>query len=213
MEADHLDRPRRERCRRRNRTRRSRPGRSRLFEMDRAGQVGGHWSLSHPRSRRLPRVSNVAEDADRSLHPRPARSRWFIAFLSKRTALNIRRVAFDVTGLPPTSPSSTARANGTPGGDAMVDYHLARPPSASAWPWPGWMPAATATPASSTPMARDMWPWRDWVIDAYNRNMPRYDQFATEQLAGDLAWRTRDAGRSPPASAATAAPPMRRRDR
>jgi hypothetical protein len=30
-----------------------------------------------------------------------------------------------------------------------------------------------------------MWRWRDWVIDAFNANKP-YDQFITEQLAGDL---------------------------
>ena len=33
--------------------------------------------------------------------------------------------------------------------------------------------------------ARTMWPWRDWVIGAYQKNMP-FDQFVTEQLAGDL---------------------------
>ena len=33
--------------------------------------------------------------------------------------------------------------------------------------------------------ARTMWPWRDWVIQAFRSNMP-YDQFVTEQLAGDL---------------------------
>ena len=32
---------------------------------------------------------------------------------------------------------------------------------------------------------RLMWPWRDWVIEAYRQNMP-FDQFVTEQLAGDL---------------------------
>jgi len=32
---------------------------------------------------------------------------------------------------------------------------------------------------------RSMWPWRDWVIHAFNNNMP-YDEFLTEQLAGDL---------------------------
>ena len=31
----------------------------------------------------------------------------------------------------------------------------------------------------------EMWPYRDWVINAYSRNMP-FDQFLTEQLAGDL---------------------------
>jgi hypothetical protein len=32
---------------------------------------------------------------------------------------------------------------------------------------------------------RTMWPWRDWVIAAFTEGMP-YDQFLTEQLAGDL---------------------------
>jgi hypothetical protein len=32
---------------------------------------------------------------------------------------------------------------------------------------------------------RQIWLWRDWVIQAYNDNMP-FDQFTTEQLAGDL---------------------------
>ena len=30
-----------------------------------------------------------------------------------------------------------------------------------------------------------MWRWRDWVINAYNANMP-FDEFAVEQIAGDL---------------------------
>ncbi|MFN8711072.1 MAG: DUF1549 domain-containing protein, partial [Planctomyces sp.] len=33
--------------------------------------------------------------------------------------------------------------------------------------------------------SRTMWPWRDWVINAFARGLP-YDQFLTEQLAGDL---------------------------
>ena len=32
---------------------------------------------------------------------------------------------------------------------------------------------------------RYVWPYRDWVINAFNQNLP-YDQFVTEQLAGDL---------------------------
>src|SRR6185295_16054774 len=36
-----------------------------------------------------------------------------------------------------------------------------------------------------TDAERDMWRWRDWVIEAFNRNQ-RYDQFITEQIAGDL---------------------------
>ena len=32
---------------------------------------------------------------------------------------------------------------------------------------------------------RQVWPWRDWVIRSFRKNMP-YDQFVTEQIAGDL---------------------------
>jgi len=32
---------------------------------------------------------------------------------------------------------------------------------------------------------RSQWPWRDWVINAFNTNLP-YDQFLTQQIAGDL---------------------------
>ena len=32
---------------------------------------------------------------------------------------------------------------------------------------------------------RTQWPWRDWVINAFNSNM-HYDQFLTQQIAGDL---------------------------
>ena len=32
---------------------------------------------------------------------------------------------------------------------------------------------------------RDMWIWRDWVVSAFLENKP-YDQFALEQIAGDL---------------------------
>ena len=50
---------------------------------------------------------------------------------------------------------------------------------------------------------RTNWPWRDWVIEAMNANMP-FDQFITEQLAGDLLPEPHDGvSASPPRSTAT----------
>ena len=40
----------------------------------------------------------------------------------------------------------------------------------------------------------EAWRYRDWVVDAFNRDMP-YDQFITDQIAGDLL-PARDAGRA-----------------
>ena len=50
-----------------------------------------------------------------------------------------------------------------------------------------WLDAAryADTHGFNNDTARSMWRWRDWVIDAFNENIP-YDQFLTEQFAGDL---------------------------
>src|SRR5258708_12571559 len=51
----------------------------------------------------------------------------------------------------------------------------------------GWLDAAryADTHGYHIDSLRQMWPWRDWVIGAFNRNLP-FDQFVTEQIAGDL---------------------------
>ncbi|MFI4862056.1 MAG: PSD1 and planctomycete cytochrome C domain-containing protein [Phycisphaerales bacterium JB063] len=100
----------------------------------------------------------------------------------------IRRLTFDLTGLPPTveevdrfihddAPDAYERA---------VDRLLASPHFGERLALP-WLDAAryADTNGFSIDDHRDMWLWREWVIDALNRNMP-YDQFMTQQLAGDL---------------------------
>ena len=58
---------------------------------------------------------------------------------------------------------------------------------ATARRWRSWLDLARFGDTSGYHMdsTRQMWLWRDWVIDAFNKNMP-FDQFTTEQLAGDL---------------------------
>ena len=102
----------------------------------------------------------------------------------------LRRVALDLTGLPPT-PRDYA--------DYLAD-RAKDPPrcqGARGGPTPGlsnfgerwaalWLDLArySDTYGFEKDPHRDIWPWRDWVIRAFNADMP-FDQFTIRQLAGD----------------------------
>ncbi len=99
-------------------------------------------------------------------------------------ATMVRRVALDVTGLPPTL-DELARFQG---GEfsAVVDYYLNLPTYGEHWARQ-WLDLARYADSSGYPSdeAREIWPYRDWVVRALNANMP-FDQFTIEQIAGDL---------------------------
>ena len=101
----------------------------------------------------------------------------------------IRRVTFDLTGLPPTPEEIDAFvADESP--DAFERWSIGcspRPRSASAGAGTGstW-PATASRPARrATFRYPHAWRYRDYVIDAFNADKP-YDQFIREQIAGDL---------------------------
>ena len=100
----------------------------------------------------------------------------------------IRRLSFDLTGLPPTPKEvDTFLADKSDRAyEALVDRLLASPQYGEHMA-SQWLDGArfADTNGYQNDFARDMSPWRDWVIQAYNSNM-RYDEFVVEQLAGDL---------------------------
>ncbi len=100
----------------------------------------------------------------------------------------LRRVSFDLTGLPPTMAELDAfLADKSPDAyEKAVDRLLASPRYGERMAV-DWLDAAryADTHGYQTDPAKEMWPWRDWVINAFNANMP-YDRFTVEQLAGDL---------------------------
>jgi mono/diheme cytochrome c family protein len=100
----------------------------------------------------------------------------------------IRRLTFDLTGLPPTPAEVDAfLADTSPGAyEKLVDRLLANPHFGERMAV-DWLDAArfADTHGYHLDSGRDMTRWREWVIDAYNRNLP-FDQFTVEQLAGDL---------------------------
>jgi hypothetical protein len=100
----------------------------------------------------------------------------------------LRRVTLDLTGLPPTPAELDAfLADNSPDAyERVVDRLLDSPAYGERMAIP-WLDAARYSDTSGyqTDGPRDMWRWRDWVIQSLNANMP-FDQFTTEQLAGDL---------------------------
>jgi len=100
----------------------------------------------------------------------------------------LRRVTFDLTGLPPTIQEidDFLADKADNAFEKVVDRLLASPHYGERMAL-AWLDAARYGDSSvfHADGPRDMWPWRDWVINAYNANMP-FDQFTIEQLAGDL---------------------------
>lgn len=100
----------------------------------------------------------------------------------------IRRVTFDLTGLPPTVDEIHEFVNDqSPDAyETLVDRLLASPHYGERMAQ-DWLDLArySDTYGYQADNYRPMWRWRDWVIEAFNSNMP-YDRFLTEQLAGDL---------------------------
>ncbi|MFT7642359.1 MAG: mono/diheme cytochrome c family protein, partial [Pirellulaceae bacterium] len=100
----------------------------------------------------------------------------------------IRRVTFDLIGLPPTPAEIEQFLSDTSprAYERLVDRLLESPKYGERMATP-WLDLAryADTHGYHIDSHRDMWRWRDWVIHALNDNMP-FDQFTISQLAGDL---------------------------
>ncbi len=103
----------------------------------------------------------------------------------------IRRLSFDLTGLPPTPEEVTAFVTEHQFDPASSIQHLVARLLAS--PHFGermavdWLDVARYADSYGFQVdrEREVWPWRDWVVKAFNDNLP-YNKFVTWQLAGDL---------------------------
>jgi hypothetical protein len=100
----------------------------------------------------------------------------------------LRRVYLDLIGLPPTPSELDAfLANDGPRAfEQVVDDLLSRPQYGERWArhWLDVVRYAETNGYERDGMKPQAWRFRDWVIDALNADKP-YDQFLTEQLAGD----------------------------
>jgi hypothetical protein len=149
-----------------------------------------HWAFVPPVRPELPEVKRAAwgrNPVDRFVLARLEREGLSPSPEADRVTL-LRRLSFDLTGLPPTPAEISAfLKDRSPGAyEKQVDRLLASPHYGERMSMQ-WLDIAryADTHGYHIDSHRDMWPWRDWVIRAFNRNEP-YDQFALEQIAGDL---------------------------
>jgi hypothetical protein len=152
---------------------------------------GKHWAFEPLQPVPLPPVASsttaVRNPLDQFVQARLAAESLAPASEAARAQL-IRRVYFDLTGLPPTPTEVDAFVNDpSPNSyEALLDRVL-RLPTYGERAAQEWMDLAryADTYGFQADVERDLSPWRDWVIRAFNENLP-YDQFLTWQLAGDL---------------------------
>jgi hypothetical protein len=158
--------------------------------IDEKADGGTHWSFIPPALATPPTVkqnASVRNPIDQFILARLEKDGLAPSREADRTTL-IRRVTLDLTGLPPT-PAELDEFIADRKPDAyerVVKRLLASPHYGERW---GrlWLDVARYADSSgySIDAPRSVWKYRDWVINALNRDLP-FDQFAVEQLAGDL---------------------------
>ncbi len=146
---------------------------------------GEHWSFVRPQRPTVPKDASHA--IDHLVRQGLIEHRRDLASQAATHTL-IRRLSFDLTGLPPdvelvvNFPQTPAEQDW----DDLVTQLLASPhfgERMAMW----WLDGArySDTDGFQSDSTRTNWPWRDWVVDSFNANKP-FDEFTIEQFAGDL---------------------------
>ncbi|EMI17019.1 protein containing DUF1549 [Rhodopirellula maiorica SM1] len=162
--------------------------------IEQGGSYAKHWSYEKPTRPALPSIEKTGDYAtwgrnpidafvlaklrSNQLEPSPEADRLTLA----------RRLAIDLTGVPPSWQEAQAFVNDhdTDAYEKYVDQQLAKPTFGIRWArvWLDLARYADSAGYADDPL-RTIWAYRDYVIDSLNQNKP-FDQFTIEQIAGDL---------------------------
>jgi hypothetical protein len=153
-------------------------------------EVRKHWSFQPIRNPAVPKVrdaSRVETPVDAFLLARLDQQGWTPAPPAGRS-IWIRRVTFDLIGLPPAPEEIEAfLSDSSPEAfERVIDRLLASPHYGERWAQ-HWLDVVRYAETEGYEYDRhipDAWRFRDYVIDALNADKP-FDRFVLEQLAGD----------------------------
>ena len=162
--------------------------------IDEGAEWETHWAFRTPQR---PKPPEVEDNSQGKPWPRNAIDHFVLSRLEqeglrpspqadKNTLL--RRVSFDLTGLPPTLEQVAAflADDSEDAYEKVVDGLLQSKHYGERMAMQ-WLDLAryADTQGYHIDNLREMWPWRDWVIRSFNDNKP-FDEFTIEQIAGDL---------------------------
>ncbi len=149
-----------------------------------------HWAFVTPERPPVPEVEQKdwpRNAIDRFVLAHLEKEGWTPAEAASRRTL-IRRLSFDLLGLPPTVEEVEAFASdhSADAYERLVERMLNSPHYGERMAQ-DWLDLAryADTTGFAADSPRPMWLYRDWVIRALNDNMP-FDQFTIAQLAGDM---------------------------
>jgi hypothetical protein len=158
--------------------------------IEQGGEYQGHWAFLPIKKSPLPKVKNLAwtrNPIDFFILERAEKEGLLPSEEADKRTL-VRRLAFDLTGLPPTQAlvdafiaDKSAKAY-----DKLVEQFLNSPHFGERMGL-YWLDVVryADTGGYHSDNHRDLWMYRDYVIEAFNQNK-HFDQFLVEQLAGDL---------------------------
>ena len=163
--------------------------------IDQGAKWGKHWAYEPVKAPQLPSNLTTA-GLGGSTSNSPAAIDYFVQEQLTAQGLSpapqedpmrlLRRVALDITGLPPSQTLVRDFSAGKISYEQAVDQLLNSEAYGEKWAtW--WLDLAryADTKGYERDVSRTFWPYRDWVIRAFNADKP-YDEFTIEQLAGDL---------------------------
>lgn len=148
-----------------------------------------HWSFIPPEKADVPQtfISNKEKnEVDYFVTQKLQKSAFTLSAAADKETL-IRRVSFDLRGLPPSLDEieSFKQDKSEHAYEKLVDRFLSSPAYGERMA-SDWLDVARYADSEGylDDKMRRMWPWRDWVIQSFNENLP-YDDFITWQIAGD----------------------------
>ena len=149
-----------------------------------------HWAYQPLRTPEIPRVKNAAwpnSDIDRFVLAGLESARLQPSPDAEKIVL-LRRIYFDLIGLPPTPEEINQFINDESplAYENLVEQLMASPRFGERW-GRHWLDVSRFAESMSLrgKLLKHAWRYRDYVIEAFNTDQP-FDQFLTQQLAGDL---------------------------